>query len=59
MRFRLLLAIGVLLLSSNAGSVDGCSILIEVRYRSGTSCSPWTLTINGNTPTATPVLACP
>lgn len=34
------------------------TVLIEVRYQSGTSCSPWTLTIGGNTPASQTALSC-
>jgi hypothetical protein len=33
-------------------------VVIEIRYQSGTSCSPWTLTIGGNTPASQTALSC-
>lgn len=34
------------------------TVLIEIRFQSGTSCSPWTLTIGGNTPATQTALSC-
>ena len=34
------------------------TVLIEIRFQSGTSCSPWTLTIGGNTPASQTALSC-
>ena len=33
-------------------------IVIEIRYQSGSSCSPWTLTIGGNAPASQAALSC-
>lgn len=34
------------------------TVLIEIRFQSGTSCSPWTLTIGGNAPASKTALTC-
>lgn len=34
------------------------TVLIEIRFQSGTSCGPWTLTIGGNTPASQTALSC-
>ena len=39
-------------------SDNSFTILVEVRYYNGSSCSPWTLTISGNTSASQAALSC-
>lgn len=38
---------------------NGLTILVEIRYRTGTSCATWTLRVTGNPDAVSSPLACP
>jgi hypothetical protein len=48
----------VTLTRTDTSADNSFTVLIEIRFQSGTSCSPWTLTIGGNTPASQAALSC-